>query len=81
MPDTGLCGCDDGEDSRAGSGLVGEGRDVGKVAAGFAVTGSGPIPWEMGVFIAGVNITSGALSTSERPLKPAKLNAAGVPTV
>jgi hypothetical protein len=44
------------------------------------VTDSLPIPSRTGVFAAMLNITSGALSVSERPFYSAKPNTAGVPT-
>jgi hypothetical protein len=44
------------------------------------VTDSLPIPTRTGAFAAIENMTSGALSVSERPFHSAKLNTAGVPT-
>jgi hypothetical protein len=45
------------------------------------VTESAPMPRVTGVLSATVNITSGALSISERRLKPAKPKTAGAPTL
>ncbi len=52
----------------------------GKVADGFDVTDSLPMPSPMGAFAAMENMTSGALSVSDRPFHSARPNTAGVPT-
>ena len=55
-------------------------RNVGKRLRRFEVTDSLPIPRRTGVFAARENMTSGALSVSERPFHSTNPNAAGVPT-
>ncbi len=60
-----------------------QGREgtYGNFLEGFVVTDSLPIPRLTGMFAARLNITSGALSVSERPFHPANPNVAGVQTV
>ena len=53
----------------------------GNLFDGVAVTDSLPIPRWIGELDAIVNMTSGALSVSERPFHSTKPNEAGVPTV
>lgn len=52
----------------------------GKFARGFEVTDSFPMPSRIGAFAASVNITSGALSISDRPFHSSNPNDADVPT-
>jgi len=72
----GPCQLGSGPDFGSGESAAGT---YGKTFDGFDVTESLPIPRRIGAFAAIENITSGALSVSERPFHSAKPNTAGVP--